>query len=186
MSHFYSLVSTYKDGERDTFYEEKQLPDRLLSIGWGEVNPINKTIAEIKYLIELFYPDFVGTTNPHNGSISLHRFANLEPGDIIFVRGQKKIIDVVVITDYPFFDTEGHYDDDYFLKVPFRPLFENIRTTLLTAKIPGNIYYEVLFSEGRSMPLREVDESLARILLEEILKLMPRVEIPEIAPVILG
>lgn len=179
MANFYSIVSTYKDTERDSFYTQTQLPKQQLSIGWGDVNPINKTKNEIKKLIEEFYPDFEGTVNPHNGSESLNRFANLKPGDIVFVRGQAKVIDVIIITGSPFFDTIGHYDEDYYLKVPFQPLFNGIMTTLNTRQIPSDIYDDILYSGGRSMPVRELSEDTARLLLEEILKLMPR---PQIIP----
>jgi hypothetical protein len=170
MANFFSFVSTHIENDRDSFYLNVQLPTRNLSIGWGDINPINKSHFEIKKNIEDFYPDYKGTNNPYNGSVSLPLFVYLQPGDIVFVRGSAKIIDVVVITGHAFFDRNGHYPEDYFLKIPFCPLFTDRPSGIDTAKIPTSIYNEVLYDGGRPLVIRELSESTARILLSEILK----------------
>lgn len=168
MAQFYVLVSTYKKEERDSFYSDKQLKDLRLSIGWGDINPINKSQPEIKKIIEDFYPDLKGTGNPDNGFKSLTIFSNLKPGDIVFVRGIAKIIDVVVITGHAYFDTKGHYNDDYYLKIPFIPLFSDLQSIIETVDIPSTIYEEVLYEGGRSLVIREIVEETARQLLKAV------------------
>jgi len=169
MANYYTLVSTYKEIERDSFYLDTQLRDLKLSIGWGDINPINKSQPEIKKIIEDFYPDLKGTVNPDNGAKSLSLFTNLRPGDIVFIRGIKKIIDVVVITSHAFFDKTGHYPDDYYLKISFVPLFSNKQTTIKTEDIPVDIYDEVLYEGGRSLVIRSLSEDIAKPLLKAIL-----------------
>jgi hypothetical protein len=166
MANYYVLVSTHKENERDSYYVDTQLRDLKLSIGWGDINPINKSQPEIKRIIEDFYPDFKGTVNPDNGAKSLSIFTNLKPGDIVFIRGIAKIIDVVVITDQAFFDKIGHYPDDYYLKISFIPLFSNKQSIIKTANIPSTIYDEVLYEGGRSLVIRELSEDTARQLLK--------------------
>lgn len=166
MSNYYALVSTHKAEDRDSFYENTQLKTLNLSIGWGEINPINKSQAEIKKIIEEFYPDFKGTVNPDNGAKSLTLFNNLKPGDIIFVRGSAKIIDVIIITGNAYFDKTGHYKNDYFLKIPFTPLFSDKQTKIRTEDIPSSIYNEVLYEGGRSIVIRELTSEIARQLLK--------------------
>jgi len=164
MANYYVFVSTWDDEDRDDFYLNTQLKDRKLSIGWGDLNPINKTEREIKRLIELFYPNFAGTNNPANGAKSLSTFAHLSPGDVVFVRGIAKIIDVVLITEKPYFDSTGHYKEDFYFKVSFVPLFESGRVVLETRNIPEPIYSDVLFAEGRSLVIRKLDENVAKTL----------------------
>lgn len=170
MTNFYSLVSAHITDERESFYLDVQLNDLKLSIGWGEVNPINKTPREIKGLIETAYPDFVGTPNPENGANSLFMFANLQPADVIFVRSNAKIIDVVIINGTPFYDRLGHYPNDYFLKVPFVPLFSAQRTSILTKNIPKTIYNDVVYEGGRSLPMKQISEDVAKELLATMLR----------------
>jgi hypothetical protein len=168
MANYYALVSTHKENERDSFYIDSQLHDLKLSIGWGDINPINKSQPEIKKIIEDFYPDLKGTVNPDNGAKSLTLFNNLKPGDIVFVRGTAKIVDVVIITGKPFFDKKGHYTDDYYLKISFIPLFTNRQSIIETANIPDSIYSEVLYEGGRSLVVRELSEDTARQLLKAL------------------
>jgi hypothetical protein len=96
-------------------------------------------------------------------------FLNLKPGDIIFVRGNAKIIDTCIITEEAFYDSEGHYKNDYFLKIPFLPLFSNIQTVINTLEIPKSIYTEVLYDGGRSLPLRSVSERSAKVLFSKLI-----------------
>jgi hypothetical protein len=165
MANYYVLISTYKKEERDSFYARTQLVDRKLSIGWGDVNPINKSKREIKNLIKIFYEDLKGTNNPDNGANSLPLFTNLKPGDIVFLRGNAQIIDVCIITGTVFYDKNGHYKDDYFLKIPFEPLFSDIQTEIRTIDIPDEIKNEVLNKDGVTMPIRQITEKTARQLL---------------------
>ena len=170
MANYYALVSTHKENDRDSFYVDKQLKELELSIGWGEINPINKSQAEIKKIIEDFYPEKEGTVNPDNGAKSLTLFTNLKPGDIIFVRGIAKIIDVVIITGIAFFDKIGHYPKNYYLKISFIPLFSDKQTIIKTADIPKSIYDEVLYEGGRSIVIRELSENTSRELLKAMAK----------------
>lgn len=171
MANYYAFVSTHNENERDSFYVNTQLKDLKLSIGWGNINPINKSHQEIKKIIEDFYPGFKGTVNPHNGATSLTLFTNLKPGDIVFVRGIAKIIDVVIITGKTFFDKTGHYpDDDYFLKISFIPLFTDKQTIIKTADIPESIYDEVLYEGGKNIVIRELSEDTARQLIKALAK----------------
>lgn len=169
MANYYTLVSTYKESERDSFYVDTQLRDLKLSIGWGDINPINKSQPEIKRIIEDFYPDLKGTVNPDNGAKSLTLFNNLKPGDVVFIRGVAKIIDVVIITGQAFFDKTGHYPDDYYLKISFIPLFSNKQTIIKTEDIPIEIYDEVIYEGGRSLVIRSLSEDTARALLKDML-----------------
>ena len=166
MTNYYAFVTTHVENERDSFYVNVQLPEQKLSIGWGNINPINKSQPEIKKIIEEFYPDYVGTVNPDNGSKSLNIFTNLKPGDIVFVRGLAKIIDVVVITGNAYFDKIGHYKEDYYLKIPFSPLFSDKQTIIKTGDIPPLIYTEVLREGGRTIVIRELSQDTARQLLK--------------------
>ena len=169
MANYYVAMSMYEPDERETFYFKTQLPDRKFSTGWGKINPINKSQIEIKKIIEEVYPDTVGTNNPDNGAHSLTLFSYLAPGDIIFVRGVAKIIDIIVITGKAFFDKVGHYGDDYLLKVPFTPLFDK-PTSIDTAQIPPEIYNEILFTDGRALVVRELPNDIARYLIKAIVE----------------
>lgn len=169
MPKYFSLISHDEAEERDYYYTHIQLPSKKLSIGWGKINPINKSKEEIKLLIETFYPDFIGTVNPDNGAKSLSMFINLNIADIVFVRGKAKILDTVIVTGKPFFETDP--DDGYFLKVPFEPLFKNTTTEIITASIPEEIYNEIIFDGGRTLVMREISETSANRLLFNILNL---------------
>lgn len=168
MANYYTLVSTHIEKERKTFYTDTQLPDLKLSIGWGEVNPLCKSQAEIKRGIEEFYPEYKSTVNPDNGAKSLTLFIHLGPGDIVFVRGNAEIIDVALITGPAFFDRTGHYPQNYFLKIPFVPLFSDKYTVIKTADVPDEIYNEVLYDGGRSIVVRKLSQGTARKLLTAI------------------
>jgi hypothetical protein len=170
MTNYYAFVTSHIENDRDSFYLNTQLPDKRLSIGWGDINPINKSHLEIKKIIEEFYPDFDGTVNPDNGAKSLTLFTNFKPGDIIFVRGLAKIIDVGIITGKAYFDKFGHYPNDYYLKIPFCPLFSDKQTIIKTADIPPVIYTEVLREGGRTIVIRELTEDTARQLLKALAK----------------
>ena len=169
MPRYFSFISHDEADERDFHYTNVQLPSKNLSIGWGKINPINKSKEEIKHLIETFYPDFRGTVNPDNGAKSLTMFTSLNIGDIVFVRGKAIILDTVIVTGNAFFKTDP--DDGYFLKIPIEPVFENIRMDINTVNIPEEIYNEIIFDGGRTLVMRGIRESSANKLLFNILKL---------------
>ena len=161
MSKFYTIISTHLVDERDSFYYNTQLKDKKLSIGWGEFEATGLNYDEIKSEIEYHYPAFVGTVNPDSGGKSLPLFLNLSIGDIVFVRGAAKILDIVVITGKAEYDTIGHYIDDYFLKVPFTPLFDNNNFNIQISELSDHARYEIVFEEGRSTVMKELNESTA-------------------------
>ncbi len=169
MTNFFTLVSTDIKEQRLSFYTDTQLPDLKLSIGWGRINPVCKSTAEIKQGILDFYPEREWKGNAENGAKSLTAFIHFNPGDIVFVRGNAEIIDVAIVTGPAYYDKTGYYPKDYYLKVPFVPLFSNSRTTLRTAEIPDEIYNDVIYEGGRSIVIRELSEETARKLLKAIL-----------------
>ena len=171
MANFYTLVSHHNqdEGKRDDFYKTTQLQKKELSIGWGEVNPFGKKYDKIKSDIELHYPYFKGTTNPDNGGKSLRLFSDLLPGDIVFVRGNKKIIDVALITGKPFYDyNKGHDGNDYCTLVSFVPLFEDARLAIPTIDLPNDIYGKILYEGGVKLVMRKIEENVALQLLKMI------------------
>jgi hypothetical protein len=172
MSNFYVLVSHYEPNGRDKFYLDVQLLQKELSIGWGELNPIGLNYDQVHQLILKHYPQFEGTTNPDNGAKSLPLFCDFAPGDIVFVRGDAKIIDVVVITSFPYYDEEnGHEDGDYCLKASFTPLFNDKHSTIRTIDL-NDIYNAVLYEGGYTLVVREISSETAKQLLLKILKIV--------------
>lgn len=159
MSKFYTLISTHIVDERDSFYFNMQLKDKKLSIGWGEFDATGLSYEEIKAEIENHYPSYIGTVNPDSGGKSLPMFLNLSVGDIVFVRGVAKILDIVVITGPAKYETIGHYIDDYYLKVPFTPLFTQNDFNIQISKLSEKAHYEVVYEEGRSTAMKELNES---------------------------
>ncbi len=173
MANFYVLVSHHSqdNGERDGFYFEKQLPDKHLSIGWGEINPFGKKSDKIKNDIILHYPRYKGTNNPDNGGKSLVLFCSLKQDDIVFIRGEAKILDTGIITGLPIYEHgNGHDNDfDYCTKVPFIPLFENKPLKKATIDIPKDIYNKILHDGGVKLVMRKINENIAHQLFKSIL-----------------
>lgn len=169
MSNFYVLVSHYESNGRDQFYLAVQLPKKELSIGWGKLNPIDIDYDQVHKSILEHYPQFKGTTNPDNGAKSLPLFCDMVPGDIVFVRGDAKIIDVVVITGLPFYDGEnGHNNGDYCLKVPFTPLFNDKHSIIRTIDL-DSIYNAAIYKGGFTLVVRKISSEIAKQLLIKIL-----------------
>lgn len=167
MANFFSLIS-FGNLDRDQFYADNQKFENALSIGWGKINPINRTYEEIEISVKLNYSQ-LETLSITNAAKSLHRFKNLELGDIVFVRGEAKILDAVIISSIPYFDTIGHEIDDYFLKIKFTPLFASINCSLNLNELQDEaVRKEFIFSEGRSVALKNLDEKIAI----EILKML--------------
>jgi hypothetical protein len=141
----------------------------MLSIGWGEVNPIGSTRNRIKRNIEEQYDD-VAALNITNGVHSLELFSTLIPGDIVFMRGASAIIDVAIIVGNPFYQFgAGHSGpNDYCTKVSFTPLFGSQRFMLAVDEIPERYRREFVFNDGRSRTMKQITETLAIILLQRI------------------
>jgi hypothetical protein len=140
----------------------------MLSIGWGEVNPIGSTRGRIKRdIIDHYDP---AALNVMNGVHSLELFSGLTAGDIVFVRGESAIIDVVVVVGSPIYRYgQGHSGpNDYCMKVEFTPLFGKYRFSLRLNRIPIESRKEFVFSSGRSRTMKQVSESIALSLIKEI------------------
>ena len=160
MSKFFTLITTHKVEERDSFYYNVQLKNKELSIGWGDFDPTGLSYAKTKSKIEYHYPSFKGTTNPDSGAKSLPLFLDLSIGDIVFVRGVAKIIDIVIITGKPIYDdTRGHYANDYYLKVPFVSLFDKRQFDIHISSLTEESKYEIVYEEGRSTAMKELGEN---------------------------
>lgn len=138
----------------------------MLSIGWGEVNPIGSTKSRIKRNIKEEYSP--ATLNVTNGVHSLELFSKLTPGDVIFVRGNASIVDVAVIVDFPVYEYGAGHDGakDYCLKVKFTPLFGSKRIALPVSRIPGEFRESFVFDDGRSRTMKEVSLPMAIVLLK--------------------
>ncbi|MEI6815354.1 MAG: hypothetical protein WCL14_01995 [Bacteroidota bacterium] len=168
MANYYSYMSSHKENGREKFYKCTLLIKKQLSIGWSKINPINKTVAEIENGIEIFYKDSEAVKNIENAKKSLPLFAGLIPGDLVFIRGDAEILDVVIITGIPFFAEQGDLGDDYCFKVPFTPLF-NQQPAFKTNKIKGKEFRkEVLSKEGVNLVMHKIEENFARKLLIKI------------------
>lgn len=168
MSRFFSLLSTHVEGGRDTHYLNVLLPDRALSIGWAAVNPLHKSPEELGSAVERHYAS-MNTWNRGNAKQSLGYFVQLRIGDVVFVRGDGRIVDTVIITSRPYYDDQGHYSDDYRLKVGFTPLFAE-PSGILMSNIPEPLHHEFIFDEGgRSKAMKLLNDAQARQLLGLIL-----------------
>lgn len=144
----------------------------MLSIGWGEVNPIGSTTSRIRKNIRENY----GTAplNVTNGVHSLELFSQLRPGDIVFVRGKAAIIDVAIVTANPFYHYgNGHSgSNDYCTKVSFVPLFSDRRFTLPVNSLPERHRKNFVFDDGRSRTMKKISEGLATLLLKKIAEII--------------
>jgi len=177
MANFYVIISHHIEGNRDNFFHNIQHQRRELSIGWSEFNPIGLDYAKIKDEIIKHYPDMGGTNAPDNGGKSLGIFANLKPGDIVFVRGEAKIVETIIVDSISYYDFGGgHFDNglDYCLKVKFKPFFESKPLSSSSEQIKedgGNdLYSSVFYEGGRSLVIRKLEDNnafnLMKILLE--------------------
>jgi len=73
MTRYFTLISHHNPKRRSSFYENMQRQTLMLSIGWGEVNPLGSTSSRIRRNIEMAY-DNVATLNITNGVHSLEYF----------------------------------------------------------------------------------------------------------------
>jgi hypothetical protein len=175
MANYYALIAHHDQVNRDNFYLTKQLPRRTLSIGWGKVNPIGSLPRKIKDDIKHFYPDAEGTNNPWNGEESLPVFCSLNVGDLIFVRGSAKILDIAIITGPAYYRYgSGHGEDgyDYCTMIPFTPLLDNAQSEILTRHIQDSNYTNILEERGRRLVMRKIQENDARDLMKSIFALL--------------
>lgn len=175
MANFYVLITHHDQQYRDLFYFERQLAQKCLSIGWGEVNPIGSTPTKIKNDIKNAYPNADGTNNPWNGEESLPVFCSLGPGDLVFVRGNAQILDIAIITGPVYYDYgKGQFDNgyDYCTMVPFVPLLNNVQAGLLTRQIPDANYSNILEERGRRLVMRKIKEIDALALMKSIFALL--------------
>lgn len=172
MISYFTLISHHNPKKRNSFYERVQRPSLMLSIGWGEVNPIGSTGSRIRRNIEENYE--VATLNITNGVHSLELFSSVKPGDLIFLRGNSAIIDVVIVTGNPFYHYgEGHNGpSDYCTKVSFVPLFADRRFELPVSSLPERHRKDFVFNDGRSRTMKKINEALATLLLKKIAEII--------------
>lgn len=166
MTRYFTLISHDNPQRRELFYEEFQRGQLTLSIGWGKVNPIGSTEEWIRENIKKHYPD-KSTLNVTNGANSLDLFAGLANGDIVFVRANASVIDVCIITGAPFYKYTGEWDD-YYTKVSFVPLFGSKRFVLPMSSVPEPYRDDIIYDEGRSRAMKQIDERVAVELLRHI------------------
>lgn len=172
MPRYFALISHHISNGRTAFYNKAQRRRRILSIGWGEVNPIGSTRGRIKRdIIDHYDP---AALNVSNGVYSLELFSGLMVGDIVFVRGESAIIDVVIVVGSPFYRYgQGHSGpNDYCMKVEFTPLFGKYRFTLPISRIPDKARKVLVFSSGRSRTMKGISEAIALSLIKEIAVLL--------------
>lgn len=170
MSNFYALFS-FHGKEKEKFYLERQLLDKHLSIGWGEINPIGLTSDQIRKALEKEYPDKSGHNLSH-GVKSLSLFCALKPGEIIFVRGDAEILDIAIVTgEVRYAERDGHSNnhEDYRTMVPFTPLFNDKQSKLLISNIPDELRKDFVHDGGRSLTMKEIPTNIARELVKHIL-----------------
>jgi len=175
MANFFALIAHHDQSNRDNFYLSRQLVNRTLSIGWGEVNPIGSSPSKIKQDIKHFYPNAEGTNNPWNGEESLPVFCSLGAGDLVFVRGSAKILDIAIVTGPVHYSYGSGHDDngfDYCTMVPFTPLLDNAQAGIFTRNIPDENYTNILEERGRRLVMRRIQEDDARVLIKSIFELL--------------
>lgn len=180
MANYFTLVSYHKEGERKEKYLNVQRNEGLLSISRGLVNPLGKSISEITRELEENYSDEKRIVNNiANYKVcfakSLKLFSSLKPGDIIFVRGEAEIIDIVIVDSLPFFhDGNNQFDERlYYLKVHFTPLFKknlSITTEFIKNNCSEPFYKNIIGDTGddcnRHTPMHklEIEENAQKLL----------------------
>ena len=153
--NYFTLISGDEYQHRDAFYQDFQLRDRRLSIGWGYDDPFNYDGEE--ELFQLIWnehnrPDDT-EHNARNGARSLELFKRLKPGDIIFVRGDGQLVDIVQVVQFPEFDTTLRPGSQIFYPV---------------SQMPPDLRQEFVFDEGRSRVFKEIPLAIASQILENV------------------
>jgi hypothetical protein len=173
MRHLYSLFScNVVDGKRE-FYYTYQLPQRILSIGWGFSDPFQcHDENSLREMIAQGYDNPPETDhNLNSGVKSLTLFKRLQVDDIVFVRGDAEILDVVVIAGNPYYHPEPlHQRPDFHTFVPFRRLHSGISLELPVAELTEDVHHEFIFNDGgRYRVMKEISSNVASDILIKVL-----------------
>jgi hypothetical protein len=170
---YYALIAVDDNLDKDLFYQDPQLRDNKLSIGWGISDPFdyfNENELFEKIFADNEIPDDT-EHNARNGARSLNLFKKLKPGDIIFVRGEASIIDVVEVIGVAEFNRHlnHHPDGTYNTFVRFRQLTPGHQIILPVSELPEPIRKEFIFINGRSRAFKEIEPQLTISLLLSII-----------------
>lgn len=174
---YYSLICVDdSQGNKDTFYIERQLSRGRVDIGWGFHDP--RDIHDFESMLNMIRsnPDYVTRFptkhNSNNGARSLLLFIGLKKGDIIFVRGNAKIVDVVKVKNTVGFDIFPEDFEDYHTYVNVQPLGRNVQLIMPVCDIPRehNLYHSLVFGEGRSRVMKQIENTQGDQLLRMILE----------------
>jgi len=172
MTKFYSLIA-YDGHNRNDFYLERQLSTHRLSIGWGNENPFDfDSIEDLTKMIRRNTDPQETMHNATNGGESLHLFKALVVGDIVLVRGEAQIVDVVRITGIPFYEANLqllHYPG-YQTYAPFEQLRPGNQIIYPVNQMSSGLHDEFIFEEGRSRVFKEVEMQNAITLLLTIIR----------------
>ncbi|MBK9557184.1 MAG: hypothetical protein IPO47_15415 [Bacteroidetes bacterium] len=168
--NYFTLISGDEYQHRDAFYQDFQLRDRRLSIGWGYDDPFNYDGEE--ELFQLIWnehnrPDDT-EHNARNGARSLELFKRLKPGDIIFVRGDGQLVDIVQVVQFPEFDTTLDHRQGYYMSVRFEQLRPGSQIFYPVSQMPPDLRQEFVFDEGRSRVFKEIPLAIASQILENV------------------
>ena len=168
--NYYTLISGDEYEHRDAFYQDFQLRDRRLSIGWGYDDPYNYDGEE--ELFQLIWDENsrpVDTEhNARNGARSLELFKKLKPGDIIFVRGDAQIVDIVRVVQFPEYDTTLEHRLGYYMSVRFEQLSPGNQIFYPVSQMSTDLRQEFVFDEGRSRVFKEIPFATASQILENV------------------
>lgn len=170
---YYALIAVDDNLDKDLFYQDPQLRDNKLSIGWGISDPFdyfNENELFEKIFADNEIPDDT-EHNARNGARSLSLFKKLKPGDIIFVRGEASIIDVVEVIGVAEFNRHlnHHPDGTYNTFIRFRQLTPGHQIILPVSELPEAIRKEFIFTKGRSRAFKEIESQLTISLLLTII-----------------
>lgn len=174
MISFYTIISFDHPNERDAFYETYQLPDRRLSIGWGFDDPRRYETEDALFQMITNGFDVVPDTNHNarNGSRSLHLFKQVLPGDIVFVRGDAQIIDVVRIMGVAEYNPELMHHEWYYTYLPFEPLRPGNQIYFPVSEMEEALRKEFVFEKGRPRVFKKLDNDVGVMLLSNIISRM--------------
>ncbi|MBL0280356.1 MAG: hypothetical protein IPQ11_08430 [Bacteroidetes bacterium] len=106
--------------------------------------------------------------NARNGARSLELFKRLKPGDIIFVRGDGQLVDIVQVVQFPEFDTTLDHRQGYYMSVRFEQLRPGSQIFYPVSQMPPDLRQEFVFDEGRSRVFKEIPLAIASQILENV------------------
>lgn len=171
MTRFFALIS-YDGPNRNEFYFENQLDTHLLSIGWGIENPFDfESVEELTQMISRYAEENETLHNANNGGESMHLFKSLAEGDIVFVRGDAQIVDVVRITGDVFYDPNPerpHYRR-YNTFAPFQQLRPGEQIFYPLREMPRQVHDTIIFEDARYRVFKELEKDIAIELLLNII-----------------